>query len=109
MAVVAFGELTPAGATEEQFSGGDISTTGSLVLYVDLSSVILGSKVTIRAKRNVLTGGAIVTFFEGTYTLANLGSKGVITIPLGNQFLASFTVEYSAGTPTLLPWSIESL
>lgn len=107
MAVVASGTLTPAGASEEQFSGADVTTTGALILYVDLNAVALGDDVILRVKRNILTGGTIRTFFTGSY--GNSGNVGVAAIPLNNQFDASFTVEYATGTPVALPWSIESL
>jgi len=107
MAIIASGTLTPAGAGEEQFNGADITTTGALVIYVDLSSMILGDHVIIKAKRNVLIGGTVRTVFEGSY--AHTGNGIIASIPLNNEFDASFTVEYKAGTPTALPWSIESL
>jgi len=107
MTVIASGTLTPAGASEEQFSGADVTTTGSLVLYVDLNAMALGDQVILRAKRNVLTGGTIRTVFPGNYS--NTGNDIAASIPINNEFDASFTVEYLSGTPVALPWSIESL
>lgn len=107
MTVISSGSLTPTDATEEQFTGADVTTTGSLLLYLDFDAAALGDVIIFRGKRNILLAGTIQTFFTGVYEIVG-GDNGVTCIPFNNEFDTSFTVEYETGTVSAIVFSIET-
>lgn len=104
--VEASGTLTATGSgTEDTISTVNLPRT--LWVVVDATNMVVGDTITLRVKRKVLSGGALVKFFEEQFAFP-LEQPGLISVPMPSPHQAVFTLAQETGTGKAFPWSVES-
>jgi hypothetical protein len=84
------------------------TTSGTHVLWVDLSNMVAGDAVELRVKRKVLTAGTIRQTIVGTYSGAQADGCSC-SVPITAPYGATFTLKQTAGTGRAFDWSVERL
>ena len=97
---------TLADGTEQTLS--TINTPRNLTLSLDASVLSTGDAIRLRAYKKVLSGGALVLFYEEIFGGAQ-SVPGLISTPLPSPHQAAFTLEQLSGTYRSFPWSVESM
>lgn len=85
-----------------------ITTAGNYVLTVDTSNMVLGDKLTLRAKLKVRSTGTTRLAYIGTYSHTQ-ETPVAISIPVPTISEAVFTLEQTAGTGRTFNWEIIAL
>lgn len=104
--VEASGTKTCTGSgTEDTLATVNLARTLSLI--IDTTNMTAASVLTIRAKRKVLSGSAVVTVHEETINGVQ-DQPGWIMVPMPSPHQAVFTITQQDATPISVPWSVES-
>lgn len=85
-----------------------ITDAGSFVLMVDMNAMVLGDKLTLRAKVKVRSVGTTRLAYTANYS-QNQGEPVAISIPIASVNEVVFTLEQTAGTGRVFPWEIVEL
>lgn len=104
--VVSSGTQTATGGgTEDTLATVNVARV--LTLVVDTTAMAVGDTITLRCKRKVLSGGALVEMYKESFSYP-LDSAGLISAAMPSPHQAVFTLAQEAGTPKAFPWSVES-
>lgn len=100
------GTLNATGSSTED-TLATINSPRYLTLIVDTTAMQAGDTITLRAKRKVLSGGAVVEVYKETFSWP-IESPGLVSVPMSSPHQAVYTLAQESGTPRAFPWSVES-
>lgn len=89
----------------EHTLGVSITSTGSFILVVNTTNMVLGDVLELRAKTKVLTGGAEATYLLVTYSHAQ-SDPVKMSIPVPSLYSLTFTLKQVSGTSRTFEWNI---
>ena len=98
-------------ATEHSLVSPDPNTnSGVYQLWVDVSAMLVGDWLELRAKEKAITGGTQRVAFMATATNA-LGADAAVWVspPLTLGIGWAFTLKQTAGTGRSFPWSVRRI
>jgi hypothetical protein len=84
------------------------TTDDTYVLLVDTNAMVLGDKLTLRAKVKVRSTGTTRLAYTAEYSHVQ-GEPVKISIPVPTVQEVVFTLEQTAGTGRAFPWEVVSL
>ena len=81
---------------------------GGHVVQIDLSAMQAGDTVVLRAKTKTLTGSAVATFIEQTFS--GVQTEPIAqTEPVTSPFSFTTTLQRTGGSDRAYPWSINTV
>lgn len=104
----ASGTQTATLTTEHTLNGGAFTSNKTYVLVVDISALVNGETLELRAYMTCLTAGTERLLWYATWIHAQTEAI-VMSAPIPSDISCKFTLEQNGGTGRAFPWKVLSL
>lgn len=92
---------TQVNSLGEEFTVATLTDAGVYTFVTDLTNMLLGDQLTLRAKVKARAGSSSKVFDQAVYTHTQSGAPIIMTMPIPAPHEVVFTMEQNSGAATI--------